>query len=85
MTPAERKLPYRSYILERIVRYRKKNHLTQKEVAECLGVKQQTYSEYERGESAMHIEEFLCLARLFDVSVDFICGATNLEEKYPKY
>lgn len=81
---AEKILPYPAYVLARIARFRKKNHLTQKEVAACMGVRQQTYSEYERGKSVMHIEEFLCLARLYNVSVDFICGATNLEEEFPK-
>ena len=50
-----------------------------------MGVRQQTYSEYERGKSVMHIEEFLCLARLYNVSVDFICGASNLEQEFPRY
>lgn len=85
MTPAENKLPYHPFVLTRIARYRKMNHLTQKEVAKYLGVRQQTYSEYERGISAMHIEEFLQLARLYNVSVDFICGATNLRGEYPPY
>ncbi|MBR3188941.1 MAG: helix-turn-helix transcriptional regulator [Lachnospiraceae bacterium] len=70
--------------MARIARYRKNNHLTQKEVAAYMGITQQTYSEYERGKSVMHIEEFLCLARLLNVSVDFICGVTNLEEEFPK-
>lgn len=83
--PAEKILPYPAFVLTRIARFRKMNHLTQKEVAACMGVRQQTYSEYERGRSAMHIEEFLCLARLYNVSVDFICGASNLEEEYPRY
>ena len=80
-----KKLPYHSFVLARIVRFRKKNHLTQKEVAAYMGVRQQTYSEYERGKSVMHIEEFLCLARLYNVSVDFICGASNLEQEFPRY
>ena len=78
MKSAENSLPYNSHVPARIVRCRKKNHLTQKEVAAYLGIKQQTYSEYERGKTAMHIEDFLALARLFNVSMDFICGASNL-------
>lgn len=85
MKNTDRPLPYRSYVLARIIRLRNKNQLTQKEVAEYLGIRQQTYSEYERGLSAMHMEEFLQLARLYNVSVDFICGATNLKHEFPKY
>lgn len=84
MAHAEKTLPYPAFVLARIARYRKSNHLTQKKVAAYMGITQQTYSEYERGKSVMHIEEFLCLARLLNVSVDFICGVTNLEEEFPK-
>lgn len=82
---AEKKLPYHAFVLTRIARLRKENHLTQEAVAARMGVRQQTYSEYERGISVMHIEEFLCLARLFNVSMDFICGASNLQDEYPRY
>ena len=33
----------------------------------------------------MHIEQFLALARLYDVSMDYITGASNLLSRYPKY
>jgi len=33
----------------------------------------------------MHIEDFLSLARLYNVSMDFICGASNLESDFPRY
>lgn len=85
MKSAEHNLPYNAHVLARIVRCRKKSRLTQKEVAAYLGIKQQTYSEYERGVTAMHIEDFLSLARLYNVSMDFICGASNLESDFPRY
>ena len=85
MAHAEKTLPYPAFVLARIARYRKNNHLTQKEVAAYMGITQQTYSEYERGTTAMHIEDFLSLARLFNVSMDFICGASNLESEFPRY
>jgi transcriptional regulator with XRE-family HTH domain len=85
VTNAEKKLPYHSYVLKRIAHLRKKNNLTQKQVAEYLGIRQQTYSEYERGRSVMHIETLLSLARLYNVSVDYICGASNLKHEFPKY
>ena len=50
-----------------------------------MGIRQQTYSEYERGISHMHIEEFVSLARIFDVSVDFITGVSNVRRAFPKF
>lgn len=83
--PTEKSLPYPPYVLARIARLRKNRCLTQKEVAIYLGVRQQTYSAYERGESPMHIEDLLRLGRLYNVSVDFISGVSNLRQEFPKY
>ena len=82
---ARKRMPYPPFVLRRLVHLRRKNQLTQREVAACLGVRQQTYCEYEHGQSPMHIEEFILLARLFDVSVDFITGASNLLGEYPRF
>ena len=76
---------YPAYILARISRLRDEKKISQETAAGYLGVTQQTYSSYERGEIKMHIDEFVRLARLFDVSVDFITGASNLREEYPKF
>lgn len=85
MKPAEKALPYPPYVLARIAHLRKANHLTQKEVASYLGVSQQTYSAYERGESVMSIEVFIRLGRLYNVNIDFIIGVSNLLQEFPKY
>ena len=76
---------YPDYVIARIVRLRKKSGLSQKEVAGVLGVEQQTYSAYERGSSMMHIKEFVRLAKLYNVSVDFITGASDLIGEYPHF
>ena len=51
--------PYPAYVTDRIRRLRVKSGLSQEEVADRMGIRQQTYSEYERGISHMHIEEFV--------------------------
>lgn len=58
--------------------------MTQAQAAAYLRVRQQTYSEYELGKSVMHIEEFVALARLFNVSVDFLTGTSNLRGTFPR-
>lgn len=75
---------YPPFVLARIRRLRKKHGFSQKTVAACLGVRQQTYSCYERGVTEMHIEHFRRLAKLYDVSVDFITGVSNIMGTYPK-
>ena len=80
----EKHLPYPPHVLTRMTRLRKEHQLTQKEVAQYLGIRQQTYSEYECGKSAMHVKELLKLAMLYDVSMDFLCGASNLQREFPR-
>ena len=48
--------------------------LTQKQVAQTLGVAYQTYQAYEIGTNYPTIENLLSLANMFDVSVDFLLG-----------
>ena len=85
MKLTENNLPYPAYVLSRIARLRKKRRLSQRRVARCLGVTQQTYSEYERGLSRMHIDEFMRLAALYDVSLDYITGASSIITEFPRY
>ena len=77
-------LSYPEYIPRRIRQLRLDHGLSQQTVASCLGISQQSYSSYERGASEMHIEHFERLAMLYDVSVDFITGASNLKGSFPE-
>lgn len=83
-SPEEKELPYPRYIPGRIRRLRIERGMTQAQAAAYLRVRQQTYSEYELGRSAMHIEEFVALSRLFNVSVDYLTGTSNLRGTFPK-
>ena len=47
---------------------------TQKEVANKIGVKYQSYQNYERGLTLPTLINFVKLADLFDVSLDFLLG-----------
>ena len=55
-------------------KYRKENDLTQKEMAEALGVTFQTVSKWERGEMYPDIMLLPKIAALFGVSVDTLLG-----------
>ena len=50
------------------------SNLTQKQVADKLGVIQQTYQAYELGACLPSLEKFVMLAEIFDVSLDYLIG-----------
>jgi transcriptional regulator with XRE-family HTH domain len=53
---------------------REQYKFTQKQVAEKLGVVYQTYQSYELGINLPSLENFVKLADLYDVSLDFLLG-----------
>ena len=69
---------------ERIRSLRIDRGLTQKQVAEYLNIKQNTYSQYEIGVLNYPIEAVGKLADLFGVSVDYLMDRTDVKEPYPK-
>ena len=62
---------------ERLIEQRKINKLTQRQVAETLGVSQPSYIRYENGTSEPNLTNLKTLADLFDVSVDYLLGRTE--------
>lgn len=69
---------------ERIREIREDNSLTQQKVADLLHVGQRTYADYESGKTRIPVDSLLILARYYNVSVDYISGASNLKTKYPQ-
>jgi len=59
------------------------NGYTQKQIAEQLGVSQNTYSQYEIGVLNYPIEALEKLADIYGVSVDYLLGRTNTKIPYP--
>ena len=57
-----------------IKRLRKNKGLKQQEIAELLGVKQNTYSDWENGKTDPSFENLVKLADLLDVSLDWLFG-----------
>ena len=62
---------------ERLTEQRKLNKLTQRQVAEFLGIAQPSYIRYENGSSQPTLETLVKLADYFDVSVDYLLGRTD--------
>lgn len=68
---------------ERIREIREDNNLTQQKVADLLNVGQRTYADYESGKTRIPIDSILILAKFYDVSVDYITGASNVNTPFP--
>ena len=69
---------------KRIRRIRTQRKLSQTEVASVLGVAQRTYSDYERGRTRLNVLILLQLARFYDVSMDYISGASAERLPFPR-
>lgn len=66
----------------KISELRKKNNMTQEELAEKLNVARQTISKWECNETSPSLEDASQLAKIFNVSLDELVGNKNvLEEK----
>lgn len=68
---------------QRIRHLREDHDLTQQKVADMLHVGQRTYADYESGKTRIPIDSILILAKFYDVSVDYITGASNVISPYP--
>ncbi|UQZ90740.1 XRE family transcriptional regulator [Deltaproteobacteria bacterium Smac51] len=68
--------PYQVILCE----LREDHDLTQKKVAEILGILPQTYARYESGERALPVRHLFTLADYFKVSSDYILGLAKRDE-----
>lgn len=62
---------------QRIRDLREDRDMTQREVADILGIQQTVYSRYERGYQTIPVEHLIHLAEFYNVSTDYILGRTN--------
>lgn len=69
---------------ERIRALREDNDFNQSSIAAILNVGQKTYSDYELGKTRIPIDSIIKLAKHYNVSLDYICGASNIKNEYPK-
>ena len=67
----------------RIRDLREDHDLTQKQVAQLLGMSQTGYSKYETGENDVPSAVWDKLAHFYDTSVDYLMGRTDERKPYP--
>ena len=65
------------YYTERLQWVRDCKNVTQKEVAEYLGIKQQQYARYEKGINIMPITYLPKICEYLDISADYLLGLTD--------
>lgn len=68
---------------DRIRSLRKERHLSQSAVAQIIHIDQRTYSDYENGKARLQLTNMIILAKFYDVSMDYICGASNQRNPFP--
>jgi len=62
---------------KRLKDLREDNDKYQKDIADLLGISQQYYSEYEKGNRTIPIQHLITLAKYYNTSVDYLVGLTN--------
>lgn len=65
------------YVIKRLKELREDNDITQRQVAEYLNIKQNTYSQYETGKRDISVTLLSKLADYYGVSIDYIVGRTD--------
>ena len=68
---------------ERIRALREDEDKTQDEIAKLLKVGQRTYCDYELGKTRIPVDSLIILAKLYNVSMDYICGLSDIRIPFP--
>ena len=69
---------------ERIRALREDNDLKQYQIAELLHIGQKTYSDYELGKTRIPLESVIILAEYYNVDMKYICGISDVKNKFPR-
>lgn len=59
---------------------REAKKLTQKQISDVLGIRQQVYSKYELGVRSLPLEHLIKLCKYYGASADWILGLAGEEE-----
>ena len=69
---------------ERIRALREDCDKTQAEIAALLKIGQRTYCDYELGKTRIPVDSLIVLAKLYNVSMDYICGVSDVRAPFPR-
>ena len=71
-------------IYKRIRDLREDSDLTQQQMADKLFINRRTYSSYEVGSRSIPVETLGKIADIYDTSIDYLVGRTDVKTAYPK-
>lgn len=57
---------------------------TQADIAEYLGCQREVYRRYEKGTRQIPVDMLIQLSKLYNVSIDYLVGLTNVKKAYPR-
>lgn len=63
---------------------REDNDYSQTFIADFLSLKQNSYSQIEKGVNGIDAEYLIKLSQLYHCSVDYILGLTDIQKPYPR-
>lgn len=66
---------------ERLVQLRKEKNITQRQLASALNLSEVGIQNYEGGRRKPAYDILLALADYFDVSLDYLCGRSDVKER----
>lgn len=66
-------------------RFRKELNLTQKQVADAIGIQKNAYQAYEYGKVKPSVEVLAKIAESFNVSADYLLGRDEVQNKGESY
>ena len=69
---------------ERVRALRENDNKTQTQIANLLKIGQKTYSDYELGKTRIPVDSLIILAKLYNVSMDYICGVSDIKNPFPE-
>ena len=69
------------YYTERLAWIRNCRNITQREMANAIGIKQQQYARYENGNNELTISYLILICKYLDLSADYILGLTDKVKK----
>ncbi len=72
MSISRNEIIYNKYM--KLKELREENNVSQKEIAEFLNIRQNTYSQYETGKRQLPIDVLIKLSRFYKVTTDYILG-----------
>lgn len=65
---------------KRIKDLREDHDKYQKDIANLLGISQQYYSEYEKGNRTIPIQHLITLAQYYHTSIDYLVGISDIKD-----